>query len=203
MPHSEMINANKIFFEKSEESIETIIKKIYLASPTINFIGNSELTYNILNEVSDFFNIPFKHIYITGSAQLGFSLKTLTKFQKGSSDLDLAIVDSNLYSKILNQIVIETESLRMKSGFKRRNDSYTNYIENVSRGFIHPLYFPSGETKNEWDKFFSKLTIKNKKEYSKISACLFISEESFKIRQMYSFNFFRKQRALGVKEKNE
>lgn len=185
---SEIIEKNKNLIQ--EEDLEFIVKKLYLSSPSFSFINTDNSTYIILDKISNHFAIPFKHIYVTGSAHIGFSLKTLNSFTKGASDLDIAIVDGELFDKILNGIVKDTSNFSKKDTFKN-NDCYKKYVDNVARGFIHPLYFPSGSVRSNWFKFFDELTFDHINNYVKISACLFSSEESFKNRQKYSITRFQ------------
>ncbi|MEX9889656.1 hypothetical protein AB7W78_04335 [Providencia rettgeri] len=185
---SEIIEKNKKIIKG--EDIDLVVKKLYLSSPSVGFMNTDDSTYVILNQISNKFSVPFKHIYVTGSAHIGFSLKTSNEYSKGSSDLDIAIVDGFLFDKILNGIVDDTFNFTKKSSFKSF-ELYKSYINNVARGFIHPFYFPFGNTRKNWFDFFNELTLDHKESYSKISACLFSSEESFKNRQKYSINYFK------------
>lgn len=174
----------------NKEDINIIVEKVYLSSPTYSFINTLESTYTILNTISNHFSIPFKHIYVTGSAHIGFSLKTLKEFDNQTSDLDIAIIDTNLFEIILRGISNETNNFRRKHLFKDDN-SFDKYILNTAKGVIHPRYFPNGEIKKNWYHFFHQLSIKNKVNYNKITACLFLSENSFKDKQKNDFSYFK------------
>ncbi|MEQ5703772.1 hypothetical protein AB7W83_16405 [Providencia rettgeri] len=141
---SEIIEKNKKIIKG--EDIDLVVKKLYLSSPSVGFMNTDDSTYVILNQISNKFSVPFKHIYVTGSAHIGFSLKTSNEYSKGSSDLDIAIVDGFLFDKILNGIVDDTFNFTKKSSFKSF-EVYKSYINNVARGFIHPFYFPFGNTR--------------------------------------------------------
>ncbi len=187
---SEIIKKNRQLIEEKSNNIDIIVDKLYLSSPTYSFINTDDSTYMILNEISNYFSIPFKHIYITGSAHIGFSLKTSSEFNPRTSDLDISIVDTYLFEKILNKISNENACFYKQDGFKNPRD-FKSYITNTANGIIHPRYFPFGETKNNWDEFFQKLTIKHSSKYNKITACLFLSENSFKNKQKRSISYFR------------
>jgi len=187
---SDIIEKNRQLIKEHSNNIDVLVDRLYLSSPTYSFISEDDSTYMILNEISNNFSIPFKHIYVTGSAHIGFSLKTSTEFTSKSSDLDIAIVDSNLFEIILNKISDETMYFSNKSVFKNEQ-MYKSYISNIAKGLIHPRYFPFGKTKKTWDTFFYTLTMKHSEKYNKITACLFLSENSFKKKQKNSVSYFR------------
>ena len=94
--------------------------KLYLIRPSFIFQEEPlvDIIYSIYKDISEYFDIPISSIYITGSAHLGFSLKDDHDFSC-DSDLDIAIIDSNLFNKYLNKILSESNCYTRNDGFFR------------------------------------------------------------------------------------
>ncbi|MBN6364869.1 hypothetical protein JZL89_05740, partial [Providencia rettgeri] len=58
---SEIIEKNKKIIKG--EDIDLVVKKLYLSSPSVGFMNTDDSTYVILNQISNKFSVPFKHIY--------------------------------------------------------------------------------------------------------------------------------------------
>lgn len=176
-----------------ENNTKEISTKLYLIRPSFILLEENldNVLYDIYKEISEKFNIPMSNIRITGSAHLGFSLKDDHDFTT-ESDLDIAIIDCYLFNKFLSNILNETKNYARNDSFFK-NDKYDNlssYKKNICMGKIHPLYFPTGEIKREWNSFFDSITRKHNEYFSKITACIFLSEECFRLSQENSLNKF-------------
>ena len=162
--------------------------KLYLIRPSFIFQEEPlvDIIYSIYRDISEYFDIPISSIYITGSAHLGFSLKDDHDFSC-DSDLDIAIIDSNLFNKYLNKILSESNGYTRNDGFFR-NEIHDNLYS--YKGKIHPLYFPNGNTKIEWRHFFDKISREYSKYFKNITGCIYLSEECFQLSQEDSLNKF-------------
>lgn len=79
MNHLESIEAGL----KDKTSYNEIARKIYLAYPTKALIGDEERQYQILNDISCFFNVPIMSIQVAGSAkQVEASIRRKTLSQE-------------------------------------------------------------------------------------------------------------------------
>lgn len=167
--------------------------KLYLIRPSFIFQEEPllDIIYSIYKDISKYFDIPISSIYITGSAHLGFSLKDDHDFSC-DSDLDIAIIDSNLFNKYLNKILSESNGYTRNDGFFRNeiHDNLYSYKKNICKGKIHPLYFPNGNTKIEWRHFFDKISREYSKYFKNITGCIYLSEECFQLSQEDSLNKF-------------
>lgn len=174
----------------SMANIRETSTKLYLVRPSFIFYEGEfdDCIYSIYKEVSDKFNVPISSVYITGSAHLGFSLKDEHDFSS-NSDLDIAIIDSGLFNKIFSKILDESQEYQNRTIF-RSTDDLKRYQKNICRGKIHPLYFPIGETKKDWDKFFSNISKTYSDFFTKITGCVYLSEECFRLYQENSLNRF-------------
>ena len=173
----------KIKDNVSMANIRETSTKLYLVRPSFIFYEGEfdDCIYLIYKEVSDKFNIPISSVYITGSAHLGFSLRDGHDFSS-DSDLDIAIIDSVLFNKIFSKILDESQEYQNRTIF-RSTDDLKRYQKNICRGKIHPRYFPIGETKKDWDKFFSDITKKYSDFFTRITGCVYLSEECFRLYQ--------------------
>lgn len=89
-----------------------IARKIYLSYPTHVFKNKQELEFELLDSISTHFNIPFKTIQVVGSSKTGFSYYKKKDFMEGASDLDIAIIDTNLFLSYSEQVFKITKGFR-------------------------------------------------------------------------------------------
>lgn len=118
--------------------------------------------------VSHVFSVPSHNVKLTGSAKLGFSMKTGNEFVKGKSDLDLMIVDKNIFNLILNQIseqINDVESIIIK-----------RYI---SRGYIRPDILPSSPLVNKWLNIAKSLTDCSRELFREVTITVYCSVEDY------------------------
>ena len=198
------------FIRNGNKDTNILCEQLFFLHGTYSFQKKLNQSHSIISLVSKKFNLPFTHIKVTGSAHLGISLHKNTPFQERNSDLDLAIIDANLYSVILEAIIKETKRYNKKEKFRTETiiknhesveiNHYTMYMKWVSEGVIHPKYFPIGEYKREWDSFFSELSRQNRSFFKNISACVYLSEEAFKRKQLSSINSILKAPTESVNQ---
>lgn len=174
---------------EQKTDFEKIVRMFYLVHPTCAFSEDYEKADKILNEVSDFFKIPVNDIVVCGSAKLGFSLVKQTDFEKGKSDLDLAILNRDYYIKIFDEVLKSTMNYSKRNLFP--SGSYDKYISAVSKGMINYNFLPQIKMKTEMLGFFNSLSIKYRSEFSTISCCFYASEYAFKQKQINGLNKFK------------
>ena len=202
-----MKNKNEIYYNSTSDSHKIIVEKLYLINSAITAQEYIDNVHSIFNSISKEFTVPFRHIYTVGSAHMGFSIKNGNPFNKGVSDLDVAIVDQHLFNKYMIAILEETSYYQKQHQFQTHNEIINNeykiyydfksYKENLAKGIIHPRYFPIGETKKIWDKFFNEITFKHKSIFEKITACIFLSVEFFRLKQESNIKYFKAQQLRG------
>ncbi len=167
---------------KNKVSNDDILKKIYFSAPAFAFEDDCSKQYEIINEISNTLDIPYYNIHVTGSAKLGVSLHKKTAFNKVSSDLDVAIIDRNLFVTLSEKIYEETRSFSNMSKFGRdregvsHGDKYKAYLQ---KGMIMTKYMPSGITKKNWDSIFRELSTKHHKDFKSISGVVYLSQSFF------------------------
>ncbi len=181
-----MYNAGiKIGIEK-RQNLDLISRKIYLAFPTYAFIKKEEVEFEILNAVSEHFQIPFLSVNVAGSSKTGFSYCKSHPFKAGTSDLDIAIIDKDLFTQY-NEIVLKlTKGFKDLSSFRRTQDgdsNFSSYKNYITKGIFRPDLMPSSKDRRKWFQFFNKLSKQYIDLFSNINACIYLSEKFFEFKQ--------------------
>lgn len=175
-----------------------IARKIYLTYPTSALIGNEERQFQILNEISEYFNIPITNVQVVGSAKTGYSFHKRTNFDSKTSDLDIAIIDANLFISYSEWVLKATD------GFSNRVDfpiidgksTYQQYINCIAKGIFRPDLMPSGKKRLSWLKFFGGLSSKNKDIFKSINAGIYLSQTYFEYKQLWNINEYVLSKAI-------
>lgn len=129
--------------------------------------------YRLKERVCEYFKIDFNNVVLVGSGKLGFSIKAEKRFQTfgDESDIDIAVVSSELFTKIL-----EEAYLYKKSGaYWPRSPEFFRYL---SEGWIRPDKLPPSnyfEFSKTWWDFFNGLTVAQNFGPYKIRAGLYHS----------------------------
>lgn len=170
------------------QSHRMIARKIYLTTPTFAFIGKEEKQYDILNEISEKLRIPLTTIHVVGSAKTGKSFHQKTDFIPGTSDLDIAIVDSQLFTKYLDIAFRISEGYSNKTKFpvNVNGSTYKEFVVNISKGIFRPDLMPHCFQRADWWRFFGRLSAKHTDLFSSINAGIYLSQTCFEYKQMSS-----------------
>lgn len=146
--------------ELSEHESDLIVRSSIFAGETF---AMSNLKYTQLRDaVAKKFGIDPLHIYMVGSAKLGFSIKPKRRYGEfnDESDIDLAIISPELFQKVW-----QTAYLYTKTGvFWHSKAAFFSYL---SEGWIRPDKFPRTEFDpffGEWWEFF--LGLSQSREFS-------------------------------------
>jgi len=179
---------------KSKDNLDKIVRQYYLVNPTVSFQPRLEKAHEILHAISEKFLVPISHIKVTGSAHLGYSFIKQRDFLEKQSDLDLAIIDARLYNFYFEKILADTwqYSKKDKFGYSYINSQKVHnldmYKEWLTKGLIHEKYLPNIDCVNEFKKFFNELSVNNTDTFKSISACIYSSENTFKLKQISSIH---------------
>lgn len=122
---------DSIFESKRKNELDSLIaRKIYFSYPNKVFIDNEDLQFDIINEISIFFETPFYNIHMVGSSKIGYSPWKNREFINGESDLDIAIIDINMFKKYMEISYKATKGLNDLTKFKNLQDyeAYKKYI---------------------------------------------------------------------------
>ncbi|MGV2703380.1 UNVERIFIED_CONTAM: hypothetical protein MT382_07195 [Aeromonas salmonicida] len=194
MDHIESIEAGL----QSKKPYNEIIRKVYLSYPTKTLVGDEERQYDILNEISCFFNVPIMSIQVAGSAKTGRSFHKQRNFEPKNSDLDIAIIDSGLYINYVEKIFTVTKGYTDKTGFKIKdgNNTVEEYISYLTRGIFRADLMPTCEERKIWNQFFGKLSNKHSDLFKSINAGIYMSQLFFECKQRSIIRNYIETRAV-------
>jgi hypothetical protein len=165
--------------------LNEIIRKVYLSYPTNALIGDEERQFIIMNEISEYFNIPIVNIQVVGSAKTGHSFHKNTPFISKTSDLDIAIIDPNLFLTYTEWVFKTSKGFSDRTGFPilGGRSTFNQYSEYVSKGIFRPDLMPGGTKRVNWLKFFGNLSSKHKDLFKSINAGIYMSQIYFEYKQ--------------------
>lgn len=172
---------------KDGKPYNEIARKVYLTYPTNALVGFEEREFHILNEISEYFNVPIMNIQVAGSAKTGYSFHKSSKFNTNDSDLDIAIIDANLFLSYSEWAFKSTNGYNIRTSFKETS-TFQQYINCLARGIFRPDLMPSGYKRLNWIKFFGQLSAKNKDLFKSINAGLYFSQTFFEFKQSKNIN---------------
>ena len=181
MEHLEAIDAGVT----ARQPYNEIVRKVFLTYPTKAFVGNEEQQYDILNHVADYFRVPITCIQVAGSAKLGHSIHKKTPFIPGQSDLDLAIIDCQLFAWHLEVGLKLSKGYSDGTSFPVRDGSSTQseYLRYLARGIFRLDLMPTGPQRADWNNFFGRLSAKHATLFKSISAAVYLSQGCFESKQ--------------------
>lgn len=162
-----------------------IVRKIYLTYPTKVLLTNEEKQFDILNEISTFFNVPINHVQVCGSSKVGRSFHKTSIFTPKVSDLDIAIIDPMLflnYSELVFTLTHGFQDITKFTTYKGNN--YTSYMQYISKGIFRPDYMPSCPQRANWFRFFNTLSLAHNDLFKSINAGIYQSQTFFEYKQV-------------------
>ena len=170
---------------KNEEEIIDFCRKYLIHGIPYIFTDNQDDYYEFRKRIANQFDIKFYEIYITGSGKLGFSPLKQKKFDD-DSDIDVAIISSQLYEKMLEPIYDYQMELRQarKSINVRELEQYHSFLEYTAIGWIRPDKLPKsfgvGILKQSCFDFFKSISYgRSEVGNYKVSAGVFKSYSYF------------------------
>lgn len=193
----------KYYFETIKNDLENgkdrydIARKIFTSFPNYTAIQYDQhsVEFEIKNEVSKHFHIPFHSIQLCGSAKTGKSLYKHHDFNKIASDFDLAIISPELYTKYFEIAFKQTHAFTNATTFPRqkrwdkklKKHIYVNvrdeFLSYLNIGYFRPDLMPQGEDKTAWFTFFNYLSERYIKYFCNINAGIYLSQTFFENKQ--------------------
>ncbi|MGB0368017.1 MAG: hypothetical protein ACPGU4_00110 [Flavobacteriales bacterium] len=173
---------------------EIVARKIYLSFPTKVFDGKPEIQFDIQNKIASFFNVPITAVQVAGSAKTGYSYYKNRGFIEGESDLDIAIVDKDLFINYTEMVFRETRGFSNLASFGRTKDGdehFPIYRKYLSKGIFRPDLMPSGNAKKKWFNFFNKLSEPHFELFKSINAGIYLSSFYFEFKQSNNIELYK------------
>jgi predicted nucleotidyltransferase len=147
----------------TQESLIDFCRRRSLHGTPYVFSGNEENFYSFRKRIADKFEINFHEIFIIGSGKLGFSPRKKKSFGF-DSDIDVAIISSALYDKIMSYIHEYQMGLRENrlAVSKYEVDKYHQFLEYGAIGWMRPDLLPTSfqvkNVKTDWFDFFESIS---------------------------------------------
>jgi hypothetical protein len=180
-----------------KDSVEKVALCVYTTYQTVALKGLDDMKFDIMHEVAEKFEVDITNILIAGSAQTGESFHKEILFNPKTSDLDLSIVDANLFETCLKEVYIKTSDYENLADFPRKENIslYQEYLINVARGFFRPDLMPNCKFKSEWFDFFRKLSSKYNSNFESINCGVYSSLFFFQMKQSNNIQIVKRQGA--------
>jgi hypothetical protein len=178
----------------NKDTKRVIARKIYLSYGTEIFKENEDKEFYIKNSISDQFSIPFSSIEIVGSTKTGLSFFKEKVFEKGISDLDIAILSLplfNLFSEIVHELTKGYSDLTIFPMYKGYSTAQ-QFRKGLSNGFVNPFFMPKCELKSKWLDFFNSLSNSHFDLFKNINGGIYASEYFFEFKQEECINQYIK-----------
>lgn len=181
-------------------SHEETVRKVYLSYPAYAFKNNEDLKYEIYNEVSVFFDIPFTSVQLTGSSQIGRSIHKKRDFTVAISDLDIAIIDFSLFIKYMEVVSRVTNGYREANKFpfdtKNGGTLKKQYLDYLGKGIFRPDLMPNCKERSEILDFFGRLSTKHSTVFKNINAGIYLTEFFFEKKQRSVIEMHSKDKGI-------
>jgi len=158
-------------------------RRIYLDHPSYAVAGKRDVEFEIKQELAEYFNIPFGRVTFCGSAHLGFSPRKGTRFTPGESDLDVAIIDTDLFQRYWQITNDVTKAFNDLTGFSiYRNpqntiDALKEMI--VKRGVIFLDKMPKCQQSDRDASFLYSISAAYTNYFKKITVAVYMNEYAY------------------------
>ena len=151
---------------------------------TLSDDANADRAFDLFSSVADYFRVPFPSVRAVGSGQLGCSGHKARDFIPKTSDLDLAIVDSAMFSQYCLHATIATKDYSDLTKFPD-SATYQGFVQYLAKGIFRPDLMPLCPNRKLWFDFFQQISAKFTDMYSSINCGVYLSEEVFERKQSY------------------
>lgn len=163
-------------------------RKIFLSYPTYIFLRdkNFDIEFEIKDKISNFFKVPIYSIHFCGSAKTGRSLFKHTDFNPIKSDLDVAIISSELFVEYFEISFNATKGFKDLTPFNRikGRSMEPGFKQYLNIGYFRPDLMPNCGEKTAWNDFFNEISNTYSKYFSNINAGIFLSQLFFEYKQI-------------------
>lgn len=175
--------------KNSGVSATTMARKVFLSFPTHVFAKDQDLEFELIDKVARFFKVPFAGVQIVGSAKTGFSLIKNTDFDSIRSDLDIALIDRELFGKFWEIAFNRSDGFQLgafqlvgqnKEDATARRKRFLKFLQ---RGILSPDFFPQCVERAELESQFRDLSQGYSMHFARISAYIYASETFFEAKQ--------------------
>jgi hypothetical protein len=158
---------------------EKIVKRIFFFRPSPISEAVNDPIFSIFDAISTKFQIPFKSIYISGSAQTGHSLYKQTDFDPENSDLDIAIVDPGMFQTYSEISLVTTNGYTDNTAFPNRSyceDVPATFLQGLAKGNFRPDLMPICGPQRDLERFFRQLSSEHINSFKSVNSAIYFSQ---------------------------
>lgn len=154
---------NQLKALEDEGALLDFCRRKALHGTPVVFNGDEDAYYQFRKRIADRFRISFHEVFITGSAKLGFSPYKQKPFDL-ESDIDVALISSALYDRIMASIHDYQTALRenRKAVTDDEIKGYHKFLEYGAIGWMRPDKLPTSfrvnDLKTDWFAFFDSIS---------------------------------------------
>ena len=144
------------FLLDDHNSVDRIMNKYLLFGIPYIYKNDEELYFDLKEEISNHFNIQQTQIFVVGSAKLGFSIAPTKRFKMfdDDSDIDIAIIDSDLFDQFWKDVY--TININLISRSEKDDNRYKKFVDYLFKGWIRPDLLPL-KMRSDWFEYFKGL----------------------------------------------
>lgn len=148
---------------QGDDELMDLCRRSSLHGTPAVFGGDEARYYAFRKRIAGKFDISFHEVFITGSAKLGFSPHKRKLFDY-DSDIDVALISSALYERIMSFIHEYQMQLRenRKAVSVRELKEYHRFLEYGAIGWMRPDLLPTSfrgqDLKRDWFDFFDSIS---------------------------------------------
>lgn len=151
--------------------------------------------HEVISKISNEFKIPFRDVKIIGSAHTGFSFvkplgeKIIKNYDKKTSDIDIAIINKELFNTLYLESFKSTEFFKNNTEFENAQKAKL-FKENLLRGYIRPDTLGCKKIRTKWLRYFRDLSSEYK---MKMSAAVYFDEITFHAKLEEAYNIYEQK----------
>lgn len=176
------------------EDTHSTARREFLTDNAAYFKDKKDLYLLVKDDIASELEIPLSLIRICGSAYWGRSFTKDADFAPGISDLDVALINGDLYVKCLSEVRQVTRNFSNLTAFRGGQNApllFQDYA--FKKGIIRTDVMPNTRTKKRLDTASDKVSRKHDDHFSKVSFSVYDSESSFTVKQISSTRKFKAQ----------
>lgn len=189
-----MIDARAVFREVMDETIgsEQRARRLFIDKAPHALVNNERELLDIKSNIAQHFDCDYTRIFFCGSAQLGFSPRKDKNFSSTSSDLDVAIIDPDLFQKVWQDLLAFSRAFNEQNIFPKhtRVDAVREMI--AKRGLIHLHDMPLKGQFIKDKAFIQKISSRHTNLFKSINVSFYLNEYAFVWKQASIFADFER-----------
>jgi hypothetical protein len=178
---SQQIPGHIVELFQLRESHSQKAERIFLSCTPAVFKNDLKAWSEIKKRIANHLRIPKHSVLACGSAMIGYSFIKERAFDAKTSDLDIAIVNSELFIRCIEETFVSTNSLTDETTFTRiaGQNSANLYKEALAKGRIYTKHLPQKAFRKNFDHLLRQATQTHAHLFNEITCAIYASEKLF------------------------